>query len=120
MEKHHKSMALFLCFFIGLFFILDIGTTADQTQTGEEQISLQSVQMVFRSSAARTAGRTQVQSKLLFAVTALLPVYLLLNAEEGSGTAALRWELILVPFLLYTLRIIYRTDGKKRKISFAW
>lgn len=111
MENKHRQAVLILCIFLGLFFLLQTDTTLDGRSIHTTDVSVQSAQMVFRPLQVKTAKT--VLTKLVPFVAVYLPLYFLFDCRADFFLRGLMAGIWLISFTIYTLRIIYRVDGKK-------
>lgn len=112
MEYKIRRAVLLLSIFIGLFFLLQTDITLDTRTIHSTDVSVQSVQMVFRPIQVK-AGSTALM-KAVSLPAAYLPLYFLFNCRADYFLRGLMAGIWLISFTIYTLHIIYKLDGKKR------
>lgn len=113
MGRKIRYAVLLLSIFIGFFFLLQTDTTLDTGSIHNTDVSVQSVQMVFRPVQVKTGSTVLMKTVSLPAV--YLPLYFLFNCRADYFLRGLMAGIWLISFTIYTLHIIYRVDGKKRK-----
>lgn len=113
MERKIRHAVLLLSVFIGLFFLLQTDTTLDTRSIHNTDVSVQSVQMVFRPIQVKTGSTVLLKSASF--PTAYLPLFFLLNYRADYFLRNLMAGIWHISFTIYTLHIIYRVDGKKRE-----
>lgn len=115
MSRMIRQALLLLSLFIGVFFLLQTDTTLDSASIHSTDISVQSVDLVFRPVQVKTAGRVLI--KVVSIPAAYLPLLFLFQCRADYFLRGLIAGIWLISFTIYSLHIIYREDGKKRPQS---